>query len=99
MKILTEARNYQQGKIPARKAELPIKPIIAFNKNDINQMRQKAELCHVVFAGSLGVSPNTAEARENGKYKYEGAYRRFMEIVMDDPTFFGFNYRNKRKII
>jgi len=38
-----------------------------------------------VFAGSLGVSPKTIEAWESGRNKPEGASRRLLEIVRDNP--------------
>jgi putative transcriptional regulator len=41
-----------------------------------------------MFAGSLGVSPKTVEAWENGRNKPEGTSRRLLEIVRDDPAFF-----------
>jgi putative transcriptional regulator len=41
----------------------------------------------VLFAASLGVSPKTVEVWENGRNKPEGASRRLLEIVRDDPTF------------
>jgi putative transcriptional regulator len=84
---LTEAVDYQQGKINARKTKLTIKPVTAFNTDDIKRIRQKTGLSQVVFAGSLGVSPKTVEAWENGRYKPEGASRRLLEIVQDDPGF------------
>ncbi len=87
MQGLTEAVDYQQGKIPARKAKLTIKPVAAFNTEDIKRIRQKTGLSQVVFAGSLGVSPKTVEAWENGRNKPEGASRRLLEIVRDDPGF------------
>jgi len=87
MQGLTEAVDYQQGKINARKAKLTIKPVDTFNNNDIKRIRQKTGLSQVMFAGSLGVSPKTVEAWENGRNKPEGASRRLLEIVRDDPGF------------
>jgi len=87
MQGLTEAVDYQQGKIPARKIKLTIKPVVAFNTEDIKRIRKKTGLSQVVFAGSLGVSPKTVEAWENGRNKPEGASRRLLEIVRDDPAF------------
>jgi len=87
MQGLTEAADYQQGKIHARKIKLTIKPVTAFNTNDIKLIRKKTGLSQVVFAGSLGVSPKTVEAWENGRNKPEGASRRLLEIVRDDPSF------------
>jgi putative transcriptional regulator len=40
-----------------------------------------------VFAGSLGISPKTVEAWENGRTKPEGASCRLLEIVRDNPGF------------
>jgi putative transcriptional regulator len=84
---LTEALDYQEGKIPARKVKLTIKPVDTFNNDDIKRIRQKTGLSQVMFAGSLGVSPKTVEAWENGRNKPEGASRRLLEIVRDDPGF------------
>jgi putative transcriptional regulator len=54
---LSEAVDYQQGKIKARKAKLTIKPVGTFNNDDIKQIRKRTGLSQVMFAGSLGVSP------------------------------------------
>jgi putative transcriptional regulator len=87
MQGLTEAVDYQQGKISARKNKLTIKPVSVFNIDDIKRIRQKTGLSQAVFAGSLGVSPKTVEAWENGRNRPEGASRRLLEIVRDDPGF------------
>ena len=84
---LTEAIDYQQGKINARMTKLIIKPVDNFNTDDIKQIRQRTGLSQVIFAGSLGVSPKTVEAWENGRNKPEGASRRLLEIVRDDLEF------------
>ncbi|MCL2480316.1 MAG: helix-turn-helix domain-containing protein [Spirochaetaceae bacterium] len=87
MQGLTEAADYQQGKIKARKTKLTIKPVDTFNTNEIKRIREKTGLSQVIFAGSMGVSPKTVEAWENGRNKPEGASRRLLEIVRDDPAF------------
>ena len=87
MQGLTEAVDYQQGKITARKTKLTIKPVDTFNNTDIRRIRQKTGLSQLLFAGSLGVSPKTVEAWENGRNKPDGASRRLLEIVRDDPGF------------
>jgi len=40
---LTEAVDYQQGKITARKTKLAIKPKITFSTDDNKQIRKKPE--------------------------------------------------------
>jgi putative transcriptional regulator len=87
MEGLNEAVKYQQGKLAARKVKLTIKPVDVFNTEDIKQIRRRSGLSQVMFAGSLGVSPKTVEAWENGRNKPEGASRRLLEIVRDDPGF------------
>jgi putative transcriptional regulator len=87
MQGLTEAADFQHGKASARKTKLTIKPVAAFNTDDIKQIRQKTGLSQVIFAASLGVSSKTAEAWENGRNKPEGASRRLLEVVRDDPGF------------
>ena len=54
---------------------------------DIKRIRQKTGLSQVIFAGSLGVSPKTVEAWENGRNKPEGDSRRLLEVIRDDPDF------------
>ena len=87
MQGLHEAAEYQQEKIKARKVKLIIKPVGIFKTGDIKRIRQKTGLSQVMFAGSLGVSPKTVEAWESGRNKPEGASRRLLEIVRDDPGF------------
>jgi putative transcriptional regulator len=84
---LNEAVDYQQGKTRARKIKLILKPVDTFDTNDIKQIRKNTGLSQVMFAGSLGVSPKTVEAWENGRNKPEGSSRRLLEIVRDDPGF------------
>jgi putative transcriptional regulator len=87
MQGLNEAVDYQQGKINVRKAKLTIKPVVSFDNDDIKHIRQKTGLSQVMFANSLGVSPKTVEAWENGRNKPEGASCRLLEIVRDNPDF------------
>ena len=87
MQGLTEAADYQKSKISLRRMKLTIKPVDTFNTDDIKLIRQKTGLSQVIFAGSMGVSPKTVEAWENGRNKPEGASRRLLEIVRDDSGF------------
>jgi len=87
MQGLSEAVDYQQGKITVRRTKLTIKPVADYSNDDIKEIRQKTGLSQVTFAGSLGVSPKTVEAWENGRNKPDGASRRLLEIVQDDPGF------------
>jgi len=87
MQGLTEAAEYQEGKITVRKTKLTIKPVASFNNNEIKRIRQKTGLSQVMFAGSIGVSPKTVEAWENGRNKPEGSSRRLLEVVRNDPDF------------
>ena len=84
---LSEAVDFQQGKINARRVKLSIKPIHTFSNDDIKQIRKKTGLSQVMFAGSMGVSPKTVEAWENGRNKPDGASRRLLEVVRYDPGF------------
>jgi putative transcriptional regulator len=83
----TEAADYRQGNIRARKTKPTIKPVDTFSRSEIKRIRQQTGLSQAMFAGSLGVSPKTVEAWESGRNKPEGASRRLLEIVRDDPGF------------
>ena len=87
IKGLSEAVDYQQGKVSARKTKLIIKPVDTFSNDDIKLIRKRTGLSQVMFAGSMGVSPKTVEAWENGRNMPDGASRRLLEIVRDDPGF------------
>jgi putative transcriptional regulator len=87
MKGLSEATGYQQGKISVRKKKPIIKPVGTFNSDEIKLIRKRTGLSQAIFAGLMGVSTKTIEAWENGRNKPEGASRRLLEIVRDDPSF------------
>ena len=87
MQGLSEATDYQQGKINPRKIKLIIKPVDTFNNDDIKQIRKRTGLSQVMFAGSLGVSPKTVESWENGRNKPHGSSCRLLEVIRDDPGF------------
>ena len=72
MQGLTEAADYQQGKINARKTRLTVKLVDTFNNNDIKRIRQKTGLSQVMLIGSLGISLQTVEAWGNGHNNPEG---------------------------
>jgi len=84
---LSEAIDYQQGRLNARTMTLTVTPIITFKNEDIKRIRQRTGLSQTMFAKSMGVSPKTVEAWESGRNKPEGASRRLLEIVHDDPEF------------
>jgi putative transcriptional regulator len=87
MQGLAEAVDCQQGKIPLRKAKLTIKPVTAFNTDDIKQIRQKIGLSQVVFVGSLGVCLKTVKSWKNGRNKTKMVSRHMFEVVRYDPWF------------
>lgn len=87
MQGLTEAAEYQKGKISVRKNRLTIKPVGTFNTEEIKRIRKKTGLSQAMFAGSIGVAAKTVEAWENGRNKPEGSSRRLLEIVRDNPGF------------
>jgi putative transcriptional regulator len=93
MQGLNEAVEYQQGRLVPRKTKfssgkrLTIKPVIDFDTLAIKGIRQKTGLSQVMFALSLGVSPKTVEAWESGRNRPEGASRRLLELVNENPDF------------
>jgi putative transcriptional regulator len=85
MQGLHEAADYQAGNLSARKVKLSIKPVENFSNEEIKKIRLETGLSQHLFASTLGVSPKTVEAWENGRNKPEGASRRLLEIVRDAP--------------
>ena len=59
MQGLTEAVDYQQAKVKARKTKLAIKPVETFNTDDIKQIHQRTGL-NQQFQVATNITPTPA---------------------------------------
>ena len=86
-KGLTEAIEFEQGKISARRNTVKVTPPSEFSAAEIKEIRRKAGLTQVAFANVLGVSPKTVEAWERGRNRPDGPARRMMGLLHEDARF------------
>lgn len=98
---LTEAIDYEAGKLKARKKKFSILPLEQFTPQKIKEIRNKTGLTQVLFAEALGVSIKTIEAWESGKNHPNGPTCRLLSIINIDPSFLNtigiVNFNNKLK--
>lgn len=86
-KGLTEAIDYEKGKIPAKVTVLSVEPVTHFEPSEIKKIRNKTGLTQKMFAKYMGVSVKTVESWESGRNHPEGAACRLLSITEENPLF------------
>lgn len=84
---LTQAVEYEQGKIKAKTTTLEIAPLSTFGASEIKNIRQSTGLSQKKFACFIGVSVKTVEAWESGRNHPDGAACRLLALTKADPAF------------
>ena len=84
---LTQAIEYEQGKLKARTTTLEIAPLSTFESSEIRSIRQSTGLTQKNFACFIGVSVKTVEAWESGRNHPDGAACRLLALTKADPAF------------
>lgn len=84
---LTQAIEYEQGKIKARATTLEIAPLSTFEPREIKSIRLSTGLTQKKFACFIGVSVKTVEAWEAGRNHPDGAACRMLALTKADPAF------------
>ena len=64
------------------------KPVEDFTAAEVLAIRKGLKMPQWLFASCMGVSPKTVEAWEGGRSHPDGAARRLLGLVRDDPEFF-----------
>ncbi len=78
---LEQAIDFEKGTGKARVTKLSISPIPDYSKEDIRDIRIKAQMSQRLFAYYLGVSQKTVEAWESGKNHPTGPACRLLKIL------------------
>lgn len=86
-KGLTEAIEFEQGKISARRNAVKVTPPSEFSAAEIKEIRRNAGMTQVAFASVLSVSPKTVEAWECGRNRPDGPARRMIGLLREDSHF------------
>jgi len=85
---LREAVKYTDGNLEARTFVRSFSPVRdSISADEIREIRNNLGMTQSIFAGVIGVSPKTVESWENGRYSPDGAARRLISILQDDPDF------------
>ncbi len=82
---LSEAIDYNKGKIKARTKTMYIEPVSDFEAAEIKNIRNELGMTQVSFAWLMGVSNKTVEAWESGRNKPDGPARRILGMIKSDP--------------
>ena len=83
---LLQAVEYAQGKGPAKSVTYIIDPVTRFDKDQIREIRMRAQMTQHVFADFLGVSAKTVEAWECGRTHPTGPAYRLMSLLFHEQT-------------
>ena len=81
---LLQAIDYANGTGSARTVTYKIDPVNELNKDQIREIRMRAQMTQHVFADFLGVSVKTAEAWESGRTHPTGPAYRLMSFLAND---------------
>ena len=64
-----------------------VKDVELFSPQQIKQVRMNANMTQKTFAACIGVSPKSVEAWEGGRSRPDGAARRLLGLMRDNPNF------------
>ncbi len=85
MQGLTEAVDYNKGKIKARSNTMSVEPVPKFAAGEIKSIRLELGMTQYLFAGFMGVSQKTVEAWEAGRNLPSGSACRMLSLLKADP--------------
>lgn len=88
MASLNELMDDAQGKPTGIvRHTVTIKTVPEYLPSDIRQIRLDAKFTQAAFASVLGVSKKSVEAWEGGRSKPDGAARRIISLIAQNPLF------------
>ena len=83
---LRQAIDYAQGTGPARVVTYKIDPVVEYDRDQIREIRMRAQMTQHVFADYLGVSVKTVEAWERGRTHPTGPAYRLMSLLSNNQA-------------
>ena len=85
---LQEALDDAEGRTELRVTHPRVRPVCdAISADEIRDTRNKLGLSQGMFALVVGVSKRTVESWETGRYAPDGAARRLITVMQQDPAF------------
>ena len=88
IEAMQELVDYSENKIDLRTTKLNVAPVRGtISASEIRDTRKALGVTQGVFAAVIGVSKKTVESWETGRYMPDGAARRLISILQQDPGF------------
>ena len=88
VEAMQEAIDYADGKIDLRTSRYCTNSVRdTISAAEIKETRKNLRMSQSIFALVLGVSTKTVESWEAGRYTPDGAARRLISILQEDPSF------------
>jgi len=86
IEAMQELLDYSEGRIELKTSTYNLAPVCEkISVDDIKETRKKLGVSQGVFAVILGVSKKTVESWETGRYAPNGAARRLITMLKEDP--------------
>jgi putative transcriptional regulator len=83
---MQEVLDHVEGRAQLRTTQLNVSPVPdTFSAEKIKKIRAELGVTQGTFATVVGVSRKTVEAWETGRYTPDGAARRLLSIIEQDP--------------
>ena len=88
MKGLKEAIAYENGETEGVVVhKISVEEVRTFSPAEIRKIRMNANMSQQVFASCIGVTKKAVEAWEGGRSKPDGAARRTIGLLQNNPHF------------
>ena len=89
MSSLNDIIAYEQGKPVEgiRIHKMSVEEVQTFTPSEIRQIRVNAQMTQGIFARCLGVTQKAVEGWEGGRSHPNGAVRRILGLMKDNPRF------------
>jgi putative transcriptional regulator len=88
LEAMKEALDHAEGKKTLHSTRMEFTPVRdSYSPEEIKNIRGDLGMTQGTFAGVIGVSKKTVESWETGRYKPDGAARRLLSVMQQDPSF------------
>jgi len=88
IEAMQELVDHSAGRIDLRTSHISISPVRdTISAEEIKSIRKELGMSQSIFATVIGVSKRTVESWENGRYSPDGAARRLLSVIQQDPGF------------
>jgi putative transcriptional regulator len=88
IEAMSEVLEHVEGRTRLRTTKLEVQPVAEeYSADEIKGIRKELGMTQGTFATVIGVSRKTVESWETGRYQPDGAARRLLSVLEQDPKF------------